>query len=70
MARVFNNLLENAVKYGGIQGEVHVSVDREQDEGSEWAAVRVQDAGIGIPAADLPTVFDRYKRGANTTHIP
>jgi signal transduction histidine kinase len=31
----------------------------------------IQDQGVGIPAADLPRVFDRVHRGANVAgHIP
>jgi len=62
--RVVSNLLSNAVKYSE-GGEITITVAREEDAGEAWALVRVQDSGIGIPAADLPHIFERFHRGAN-----
>jgi signal transduction histidine kinase len=63
---VLGNLLGNAVKYSPAGGEVAVRVVRERDAGGRaWAVVAVRDQGIGIPVADLPHVFERYRRGSN-----
>jgi ligand-binding sensor domain-containing protein/signal transduction histidine kinase len=70
LARVLTNLLENAIKYSRAGAEVLVSIDRETDRDTDWARVRVEDSGFGIPAQDLPHVFERYKRGSNAAHIP
>lgn len=70
LARVFDNLFDNALKYSPAGSEILVQVLRETADGSDWAAVRVRDAGIGIPASDLPHVFDRYQRGSNAGRIP
>jgi PAS domain S-box-containing protein len=59
--RVLGNLLSNAVKYSPDGGAVVVRVGR--DDG--WAVLSVQDQGIGIPAADLPQLFERYHRARN-----
>ncbi|MBV9309561.1 MAG: HAMP domain-containing histidine kinase [Solirubrobacterales bacterium] len=58
IARALNNLLENAARHSPPQGRVEVTVDR--------TGVRVRDHGTGVPEQDLPHVFDRFFRGANT----
>lgn len=67
VARVLDNLLSNAVRYSPSGGQVTVCVARVEDAAGVWAVVRVRDAGIGIPAADLPVVFERFRRGRNVT---
>ena len=52
------NLLENAVMYSDEGSVVHV---RAAGDGNEVSFV-VQDHGIGIPAKDLPRVFERFYR--------
>lgn len=59
--QLIENLVENAVKYSPEGGEVRVKVWREAGQ----AHLTVADSGIGIPAKDLPFVFDRFHRGAN-----
>ena len=61
LQRVLENLLSNAVKYSPAGGEIVVTIKGEADS----AVMAVRDRGIGIPAADLPYVFDRFRRAAN-----
>ena len=61
MSQLVENLVENAVKYSPDGGEVHVKVQCENGQ----AYLLVCDNGIGIPAEDLPHVFDRFYRGRN-----
>ncbi|HEY7294573.1 MAG TPA: ATP-binding protein [Dehalococcoidia bacterium] len=63
LRRVLENLLGNAVKYSPTGGEITVVLSR--DAGSREAILSVTDQGLGIPAADLPHVFERFHRGAN-----
>src|SRR5207248_3170668 len=65
LRRVVDNLLGNAVKYSPQGGEIDVQVERERATSGEWAVLRVEDRGMGIPAADLPHVFERFRRGSN-----
>jgi signal transduction histidine kinase len=70
LERVVANLLGNAVKYSPDGGPIVVRMAREEDsEGMAWAVLSVRDAGVGIPAADLPHVFDRFRRGGNVAGI-
>ncbi|MCA9875061.1 MAG: hypothetical protein KC441_15435, partial [Anaerolineales bacterium] len=52
------NLVENGIKYTPRGGRVTVGLA--QTNG--WAQITVSDNGIGIPAEDLPFIFDRFYR--------
>jgi signal transduction histidine kinase len=65
LARVLSNLLGNAVKYSPDGGEVVVRVGVERAAQGARAVLEVRDQGIGIPAADLERVFDRFHRAEN-----
>jgi two-component system, OmpR family, sensor histidine kinase BaeS len=57
--QLVTNLLTNAVKFTPAGGGVTI---RTRSEGSD-AVLEVSDTGIGIPADDLPRIFDRFWRG-------
>jgi signal transduction histidine kinase len=59
MHQAVTNLLGNALKFTPAGGTVTVST--RQDGPS--AVLEVADTGIGIPAAELPRIFDRFWRG-------
>ena len=65
LGQVFNNLLENALKYTPAQGVVTIHALRalatNGTPGTDLE-IRVSDTGSGIPAADLPHVFERFYR--------
>jgi two-component system OmpR family sensor kinase len=63
--QVFSNVLSNAVKYSPHGGAI--SVEAEVAAGD--VVVRISDRGIGIPAADLVHLFQRYHRGSNVSGI-
>ena len=60
--RVVNNLLDNAVKFAGVERPIEVRL-----RGGELV---VRDHGPGIEADDLPHVFDRFYRGASARALP
>jgi signal transduction histidine kinase len=62
--QVITNLLTNALKFTPAGGRV--TIDAGPVNGT--AVVRVTDTGVGIPAADLPRIFDRFWRGRHATH--
>lgn len=56
---ILANLLANALKYTPAGGSVKVTAARQE----EGVRVAVADTGIGIPADDVPHVFERFFRG-------
>jgi PAS domain S-box-containing protein len=67
--RIVLNLLTNAIKYSPQGGAVTVQVERVANDAVPHALLTVQDEGIGIPAADLSQIFERYRRGRNVGKI-
>jgi PAS domain S-box-containing protein len=65
LERVLDNLIGNAVKYSPNGGRVLVSVTAHRGE----ARIAVRDYGMGIPAAELPRLFERFHRGSNVTAL-
>lgn len=59
--QVFENLLENACKYGQSGGRVVVSVEQIDDSEPE-VAVTVRDFGPGIPEDHIPRITERFYR--------
>jgi signal transduction histidine kinase/CheY-like chemotaxis protein len=59
--KVILNLISNAFKFT-LKGEIHVSVGRSGPD----AIVVVRDTGSGIPAGELPHIFERFHRVEGT----
>ena len=56
LRRALRNLIENAVRYGGA---ARVSLERE----GQFAVVRVEDYGPGIPAGEIAAMMEPFARG-------
>jgi signal transduction histidine kinase len=67
MRQALINLIDNGVKYTPEGGHVCVvAVFSAGSGGAGMVTVRVTDTGIGIPARDLPHVFDKFYRVQDT----
>src|SRR5580704_8680218 len=62
--QVVTNLLTNALKFSRPGGQVRIDTGVVGNE----AILHVTDSGIGIPAAELPRIFDRFWRGREAAH--
>ncbi|MBW4487429.1 MAG: PAS domain S-box protein [Trichocoleus desertorum ATA4-8-CV12] len=66
LRHVLSNLLTNAIKYSPANTEIWFELQQQHDV----AILQVQDQGIGIPAEDLPHLFETFHRGSNVEQIP
>jgi signal transduction histidine kinase len=64
LERVLENLLSNAIKYSPGGGRITVTI-ADEGVGGPWAVLTVSDHGLGIPAGDLPRIFERFRRASN-----
>ena len=67
LEKVISNLLSNAFKFTPPQGRIQVGVRGVEDETGRFVEVRVQDTGPGIPAEELPYIFDRFHQVNGST---
>jgi two-component system OmpR family sensor kinase len=66
LGRVFDNVLENAIRYNREKGEVVLHSTFEDSTGNAWApaviTIRIADTGPGIPSEERDRVFERFYR--------
>jgi len=58
LTEVFTNIVENAIKYNRLKGNVNIRVSEESGN----AVVTIEDTGIGIPKEEHDKIFDRFYR--------
>ncbi|WHY18851.1 HAMP domain-containing sensor histidine kinase [Paenibacillus sp. G2S3] len=54
--QVWQNLINNAIKYTGQDGTIHVEIEMH----AQFVKVYIKDSGKGIPEEALPLIFDRF----------
>jgi heavy metal sensor kinase len=68
LQQIAHNLISNALRYTPRGGQVRLAVGPGPGGMAQFA---VSDTGVGIPAEDLPHIFDRFYRAANArAHDP
>ena len=69
LLRVFENIIVNAMKYTRDDGVIDITCHRYDDPamlGGNAVEVLIKDNGVGIPANEVPYVFDRFYRAENS----
>lgn len=61
LRQMIDNLLENATRYTPNNGSVSVRANVDENQ----IILQVSDTGVGIPALDMPYIFDKFYRASN-----
>lgn len=69
LSRVFENLISNAINYSFEEAKIEIKAWREGTDKSienQTICIDIKDNGIGIPANEVPMIFDRFYRAKNS----
>lgn len=65
MEHAISNILENSIKYGGLDVKIEIEINAEND----YLVMTFSDNGPGIPAHDLAFIFDKFYRANSNSNI-
>jgi signal transduction histidine kinase len=60
------NLVSNAIKFSPESRPIRIELSREVEQ----LVILVQDKGLGIPASEMPHLFQRFHRASNAINVP
>lgn len=63
LREIFNNLLDNALKYTPAKGKVQLELTTNRPQ---MLGIAIKDTGTGIPLKDQPRIFERHYRGVQS----
>lgn len=66
ISQIISNLISNAIKFTGENGNVVFHVNKIDHSGKPSLIIKVTDTGTGIANADLPHIFDRFYQADQT----
>jgi signal transduction histidine kinase len=69
LVQILINLVSNAIKFTTPGGIVVVSASNLKTEDRDEILISVSDTGVGIPEAEVPTLFHKYTRGSGSKTI-
>lgn len=70
LEQVMNNLLSNALKFTPPGGRVTIEVKGNAEPDPTELLVSVTDTGVGIPAEELPILFDHFRQASSAKQSP
>ena len=65
IARIFLNIIENAVKYNVPNGKIFIDIQKND----KLIVVKIQDTGLGIPPEELDKIFNKYYRSEDNKKL-
>lgn len=65
MNQVLHNLLDNAIKFTNVGGNIHIRLSRENGR----VYVSIRNTGEGIPADEMPRIFERFYKSDRSRSI-
>lgn len=68
LTRVFQNLLDNALKYRSLERPLTIDISARRQ--GDTVQIYIKDNGVGISQADQPRVFNRFERGGKQSLVP